>query len=135
MTLWQPGMIVTAERLNDFTPVPVSVTATPATDFTLESFSARKSGGTMEWTAELRYTSATTITANSAGNIAEKLCMTLPPECRPASNVYTSYDVSASALGSLRITTAGECWLSSLDPTATIATDNLVRFYASFATG
>ncbi|MGW3724841.1 hypothetical protein [Streptomyces sp. NPDC000851] len=133
MTLWQPGMIITAERLNDFTPIPLTIQPTPATNFTLNSFSSRKSAGSTEWSVSLSYTGAT-ITANSTGNISDTLCMTLPTECRPDSETYVVYEVGGLTAGSVRITTDGQCLLTTLYPTANIGA-NTVKFSASFATG
>lgn len=139
MTVWQPGMIVTAERLNDFTPVPLSITPTPGAGFDLSSFTARKTGGTTEWTAILTRTGAAIIGGayNSAtpGNITDTLCMTLPAECQPDEEYYTSFDSHGTAGGGLRIAPGGACYLTHVYPSATIATGNIIRFSGAFAAG
>jgi|SRR5690606_24566998 len=136
MTLWQPGMIITADRLNDYTPIPLTVMPTTAPNFDVAAFSARKSGGSTEWSVSLQYTSATALTANSTGNITpDVLCMTLPPECRPFSETYAICEVSGSRAGSVRIGTDGQCLITTLYPTAAITQSQFVKFSASFAAG
>ncbi|MER6147949.1 hypothetical protein [Streptomyces hirsutus] len=133
MTQWQPGMIITAARLNDFTPVPLTTTPTAAAGFSVNSFSARKAAGMTEWAVVLSY-SGTTITANSGGNIADTLCMTLPADCRPAAETYAMFEVAGTTAGSVRIMTNGQCLLTTLYPTSSIGT-NTVKFSSSFAAG
>lgn len=133
MTLWQPGMIMTAERLNDFTPVSLTILPTSATNFAINTFSARKSAGATEWSVMLTYSGAT-ITANSTGNIGDTLCMTLPTECRPLSETYLIYEVAGITAGSVRVGTDGTCTLTTLYPTSSIG-PNTIKFSATFVTG
>ncbi|WP_055693012.1 hypothetical protein [Streptomyces prasinopilosus] len=134
MTQWQPGMIITAARLNDFTPVPLTTNPTAATGFTVSSYSARKAGGMTEWAVMLTY-SGSTITATSTGNLApDTLCMTLPPDCRPTAETYTMFEVGGTTAGSVRLMPDGQCLLTTLYPTSSIGA-NTVKFGTSFATG
>jgi len=135
MTLWQPGMIITADRLNDYTPIPLTVSPTAAANFSVGSFSARKSGGSTEWSVSLTYTSATSLNATDQGNIADTLCMTLPPECRPFSETYTVFEVSGLRAGTVRIMTNGQCLLTTMYPSTMITQNQTVKFSASFAAG
>lgn len=139
MTVWRPGMIISADRLNDFTPVPLSITPTAATGFSLSSFTARKTGGVAEWTAILIRTGAD-IVGNSysnatPGNITDILCMTFPPECRPDSEYYSNFDSNAVLAGGFRVVPGGQVYLSHVYPSATIVSGTTVRFSGAFAAG
>ncbi|MFC9949187.1 hypothetical protein ACFVIN_01240 [Streptomyces prasinus] len=133
MTQWQPGMIITAARLNDFTPVLLTTNPVAAAGFSVNSFSARRAAGMTEWAVTLGYT-GTAITANATGNIGDTLCMTLPPDCWPAAETYEIFEVAGTTAGSVRIMTNGQCLLTTLYPTSTIGT-NTVKFSGAFATG
>lgn len=134
MTFWLAGMRMTAARLNDFTPISLGTAVTPATGFTLSSFTARNTGGTTEFSVVLVRTGAT-ITADSAGNITDTLGCTLPSNCRPGATYQVTYEKSGIASGVVRIATDGTCTLTTLDPTATIAAGATVNFAGTFATG
>lgn len=134
MTFWLSGMKITSLRLNDFTPIALATAVTPATGFTLTSFTARNTGGTTEFSVVLVRTGAT-ITADSAGNIADTLACTLPSNCRPGATYQVAYEKSGTAGGVVRIATDGTCTLTTLDPTATIAAAATVNFAGTFATG
>lgn len=133
MTLWQPGMTITAARLNDFTPVPLTTAPTGATGFTVSAFTARKAAGMIEWAVMLMY-SGSTITASATGNIPDTLCMTLPADCRPTAETYTSFEVGGITAGSVRMLPDGQCLLTTLYPGSSIGA-NSVKFGTSFATG
>ncbi|WP_406014319.1 hypothetical protein OG520_22110 [Streptomyces sp. NBC_00984] len=134
MTLWQPGMRITAARLNDFTPVPLASTATPAAAFTLTSFTARKTGGVVEWSIIL-VRNGGAITADAKGNIGDTDCATLPSDCRPGAIYFAPFDTAGIASGAVRVATNGLCTLTSLDPTASIASGATVNFSGAFAAG
>lgn len=133
MTLWQPGMRITASRLNDFTPVALTSTPTAATNFALNTFTARKGGGVTEWEVMLTY-SGTTITAGATGNITDTLACTLPADCRPGGEAYELYEVAGVTAGSVRILANGQCLLTTLYPTSSIGA-NSVKFSGAFVTG
>lgn len=133
MTLWQPGMRMTAARLNNHAPVSLTSTPTAATNFSVTTFTARKAAGTTEWAVMLTY-SGTTITAGSTGNIGDTLCCTLPSDCWPGAEAYLLYEVAGVTAGSVRVMPNGQCFLTTLYPTASIGA-NTVKFGGSFATG
>ncbi|ARF62904.1 hypothetical protein B1H20_17045 [Streptomyces violaceoruber] len=133
--LWQPGMRITDLRLNDFTPIPLTSTATPASGFTVSTFSGRRAGGVTEWTLILIRSGASLGAADSAGNIGDIACATLPPDCRPADMYVTSFDKAGTASGSVRILPSGVCTLTSMDPTSSIASGASVNFAGTFVTG
>ncbi|MER8086623.1 hypothetical protein ABTZ57_16170 [Streptomyces sp. NPDC094048] len=134
MTLWQPGMRITAARLNDYTPVPLTSTAIPAGGFTLTSFNARRAAGTVEWSAIL-VRSGDAITAGATGNITDVDCLTVPADCRPGFTYFGLYETAGVASGALRVSPAGVVTLTSLDPTASIAKNATVNLSGTFATG
>lgn len=134
MTQWLAGMKITADRLNDFTPVLVTDVPTAATNFTVSSFSARKAGGVTEWAVTTTY-SGSTITAGSTGNITDTTVMTLPSSILPLREEYADFEVSGATAGSVRFNTDGTCVIVALYPTATIASGQTVKFGAAFAAG
>lgn len=134
MTAWLAGMRVTADRLNDFTPVALTSSPTAATSFTVTTFTARRAGGSVEWSVLLTY-SGSTITATSSGNIGDTLCMTLPEDCWPGSETYALFEVAGVSAGSIRIMPNGQCLITSAYPTSTIVSGNTVKCGASYAAG
>ncbi|MFE2936657.1 hypothetical protein [Streptomyces sp. NPDC059278] len=134
MTQWLAGMRITAARLNDFTPIALTSTATARTGFTVASFSAWKAGGTTNFAVILTY-SGDIVTSSSSGNIGDLDCLTLPPDCRPRATNYGAYDKSGTASGAVRYLASGLCTLTTLDPTATIQSGNTINFSGAFATG
>ncbi|MGW4305068.1 hypothetical protein [Streptomyces californicus] len=133
--LWQPGMRITDQRLNDFAPVPLTSTATPATGFTVSSFTGRRAGGITEWSLVLIRSGAALPAADSTGNIGDVQCAVLPPGCRPGDLYVTSFDKAGTASGSVRILPSGVCTLTSMDPTSSIGTGASVNFAGTFVTG
>jgi hypothetical protein len=82
MTLWLAGMRMTADRLNDYSLDASTTTGlTAGTDFSVNSFSGRRSKGTVILDMYLNYTGAG-ITATT-GNIADTLICTVPAGWRP----------------------------------------------------
>lgn len=134
MTAWQPGMVITAARLNDFTPVDVSSLPTAATDFSVTSFGARRAAGTVEWGVLLTY-SGSPLTAGSTGNLADTTCMTLPTDLRPGSETYATFEVAGTTSGAVRIMPDGTCRLTTAMPGSSISSGSTVKFGASFAAG
>ncbi|WP_030847341.1 hypothetical protein [Streptomyces griseus] len=133
--LWSPGMRITDARLNDFTPIPLTSVATPASGFTVSTFSGRRAGGVTEWTLILIRSGAALPAADSAGNISDVACATLPLDCRPNDMYVTSFDKGGTASGSVRVLPSGVCTLTSMDPTSSIATGASINFAGTFATG
>lgn len=134
MTQWLAGMRITADRLNDASPVALTSPSAPAPGFTLTAFTARKTSGVVEWSIIL-VRSGATITAGSSGNINDVICATLPGDCWPGATYYTSYDKAGTATGSVRVSTSGVCTLTTLDPTAALAAGDTVNFSGAFTTG
>lgn len=109
MTQWQPGMIITAGRLNDgLDPVTTASGATAATNFTLVSFSGRRAGRqvTINFSVALSLADVYTndIHADVRGNLADTALGTLPVGWRPPELVYC---VIGDGFGS------GECFIST----------------------
>jgi hypothetical protein len=111
MTVWLAGMRMTADRLNDYAPDAETTSGlVAATNFTVNSFYASRSGGAVFVHCYLNYTGGT-ITATS-GNINDTLMCTLPSGWRPP-------------------TTINAIWGSSVDGECTIGTTGLVTLRSS----
>lgn len=82
MTLWQPGMRMTADRLNDgIDPTIVTTGLVAATDFTVVDFWAARSGQNVSVMCILEYTG--TGIALASGNLPDTPMCTLPSGWRP----------------------------------------------------
>lgn len=134
MTQWLAGMRITAERLLDNTPVALTSTPVAATGFSVSNFTARRAAGSTEWSLILTRTGAA-LTASSAGNLADTLCVTLPADCRPVSQAPILWETAGIASGACRVAATGDITLTSLDPTAVLATGATVNLAGTFATG
>jgi hypothetical protein len=105
--------------------------ASPATNFSVTSFNGRRTCGVATVWVTLSY-SGTTITANSAGNITNTACVTLPAGWRPPIDTVVSFDKGTVAQGSMTIASNGVCTLNTLDATATIASGDSLSFAMTF---
>ncbi|MER7047723.1 hypothetical protein [Streptomyces jumonjinensis] len=132
---WLSGMRITADRLNDATPVALTSTVVPAAGFTLTNFTGRKSGGVVEFSVTLTRSGADLPAASASGNIGDVTACVLPPDCRPVDLQIVQFDKSGVASGSVRISAGGGCNLTSMDPTSQIQTGNSVNFSGAFVTG
>lgn len=94
MTVWLPGMKLTADRLNDHTVEETTSSGlTAATNFTVSSFSGRKVNGITTVTILCtRTTSAITEGATNTGNIADTAMCTLPAGWRPPEMIEAMWD-------------------------------------------
>lgn len=134
MTQWLAGMRITADRLNNFSPVPVTAAVTPAAGFSATTFDARKAGGVTQFTVVLSRTGGA-VTADAAGNIVDTPCCTLPAVCRPGTTYNGVYEKSGQAGGTIRISSDGTCTLTTLNGGASIGSGNTINFSGAFATG
>ncbi|WP_156722681.1 hypothetical protein [Streptomyces apocyni] len=94
MTNWLAGMDITADRLNDgVDATTTSSGATAATDFTVTSFSGRRSGKLVTITIRCNYT-GTSIPESVAGNgnILDTAMATLPSGWRPPELMEAIWD-------------------------------------------
>ncbi|MGW1405017.1 hypothetical protein [Streptomyces sp. NPDC002403] len=135
MTQWLAGMRITAARLNNYTPVALTSSVIPAAGWGLSSFTARRAGGTVEWTVILSRTGASLPAADSTGNIGDILACTLPADCCPGSRYITQFDKGGTSSGSVRIESSGTCTLTSMDPTSAIGSGSAVSFSGTVAAG
>ncbi|MBD9731187.1 hypothetical protein IGX29_05015 [Streptomyces sp. H28] len=94
MTLWQPGMIITEERMNDgVTPEIVTTGLVGATDFTVVDFYGSRSGRSVMVHCYLTYTGAS-YPAGYGGigsNWPDLLAATLPTGWRPPTTMNTGW--------------------------------------------
>jgi hypothetical protein len=101
---------------------------TAATNFNVGSASGRIRGQVATMVITLNYTGST-ITADSAGNIADTLGGTLAAGWRPIDGpVIVAFDKSGVASGTITVGTDGTCTLKTLAPTATIASGATINF-------
>lgn len=133
MTQWLAGMRMTAERMNDNTiEEVVSSGLTAATGFSVTSFSGRKVNGITTIAVTLSRTGST-LTATSAGALTSTLACTLPIGWRPPTDaIPVIFNKAGIADGLITILPAGTCTITSLSPTATLASGNSVVFFAQW---
>ena len=111
--------------------VQTTTSGTVASNFTLTSFNGRKTAGITSIFVALTYTGST-LTADSAGNLADTLCFTLPAGYIPPIAMVEAFDKSGVATGDVYIDTDGTCKLKTLSPTATLANTGTVTFNATW---
>ena len=129
------GETLTAAVLDNFTPVVVSATVTPASSFALTSYNGYKSGGNTTITVALAY-SGSTVTASSTGHISGGLNVcTLPSGLYPPLQLYGAYVISGTSAGTLTISTAGLVTLQTLYPSQSLASGQTVYFTITIPTG
>lgn len=106
MTLWQPGMTITAARLNDGPPtVSTGSGLTPATGFTLTDFRGYRTGRVIVLDVYLTRTGAT-ITATT-GNIGDTAACTAPAGWRPTNGTINGDWDDGTAEGGFALGTDG----------------------------
>lgn len=128
MTNWLAGMRMTADRLNDYTPDAETTSGLVAsTNFTVNSFYATRTGGSMFVHCYLNYTGAT-ITASS-GNIPDTSMCTLPVGWRPPTVINAVFG-DGSEDGEVTIGTGGIVTLRTA--TASIPSGRNIRVTASW---
>jgi len=135
MTNWLAGMRVTAGRLNNHDPVDLTSTVTAATGFSLSVFDARKAAGVVEFNVTLIRSGASLAAADSAGNMIDVVCATMPTDCLPAGRWTGAFEKSGQASGGVRIEANGVVTLVSMDPTSQITSGATINFSGAFATG
>lgn len=111
MTLWLAGMLITADRLNDYSLDDETTSGfTIASGWTLNNFWANRQGATVEMNLYVNRSGAD-ITATS-GNISDSAVGTVPSGWRPnsASTINGTWD-DGTATGGWVIGTDGICSL------------------------
>ncbi|MEU0033163.1 hypothetical protein [Streptomyces sp. NPDC006333] len=110
MTLWQPGMTITAGRLNDGPPTATTTAGlVPATGFSVNDFRAYKNGRNVELNMYLFRTGAT-IPVSGTGNFApDVVACTVPAGWRPTSGTVNANWDDGTAEGGFVIGTDGLC--------------------------
>lgn len=110
MTVWLAGMLITADRLNDYAPDSTTTTGlVAATDFSVNAFYGRRSKGTVVLDIYLQYTGAG-LTATT-GNITDTACCTAPSGWRPPHTTIVGTWDSGVESGGFVIGTDGVCTL------------------------
>ncbi|MEV6536718.1 hypothetical protein AB0M86_45420 [Streptomyces sp. NPDC051639] len=136
MTQWQPGMIITADRLNDGPPVITTASGLAAgTDFAINDFRGAKTGKMVVLDMYLARTGADI--AQTGGNIVspEPVCCTVPSGWRPTNGTINGSWDNGSSEGGFVIGTDGVCTLrtasSNISGTTGSGVSNL-RLHVSF---
>jgi hypothetical protein len=130
---WLAGMRMTAERLNDNTADEETTAGlTVATNWSLNAFQGRKVNGITTVYVSLNRTSATVLTASSAGAIGPQLVCTLPIGWRPPDTIIENFDKSGTADGGVSILATGTCTIQSMSPTATITQNQDITFFSQW---
>ncbi|MFD6035716.1 hypothetical protein ACFWHF_14415 [Streptomyces griseoincarnatus] len=132
MTNWLAGMEITADRLNDGIDATTTTTGlTAATDFTVTSFSGRRSGKVVTVDVFVQYTGAGINVTNPGDNITDTPMCTLPSGWRPPETMNAIWG-SGAVHGDTNIATTG---VMSLRTTSNdIVTNANIRVVASWIT-
>lgn len=116
MTDWQPGMLITANRLKTFTAEETNSGLTLESPFTLNDFWARKVGGSVTVMVYVNLAPANQITTTSSTttNILDTEMATLPSGWRPPDTVsaiwstgVTAGEATIAADGQINLRTTG----------------------------
>ncbi|MFD4880005.1 hypothetical protein ACFWOB_42505 [Streptomyces sp. NPDC058420] len=111
MTLWQPGMRITDDRLNDGPPTLTTATGlVAATGFTVSDFRGYRTGHNVELNMYL-FRSGATIAVSGAGNLADTACCTVPSGWRPTSGTINGNWDDGTAEGGFVVGVDGICTL------------------------
>ncbi|MEU6098974.1 hypothetical protein [Streptomyces sp. NPDC047079] len=129
MTTWQPGMRITAARLNDgLNPVTTSSGLTAATGFSINSFSGYKQGRTTMLDIYLTRTGADLVLAS--GNLPDTQCATAPVGWRPTNGTINGAWDNGIVGGGFVIGTDGICTLRT--SSGTISSTTTLRLHIGF---
>ncbi|MEU8950890.1 hypothetical protein [Streptomyces sp. NPDC048489] len=138
MTQWAPGMIITADRLNDGPPTALTTTGlTPAAGFAVNDFRGYKNGRNVELNMYMMRT-GTTITVSGTANLADTQICTVPPGFRPTSGTINGSWDDGTAEGGFVIGTDGLCTLRTTNgetivgEASSAGNGRNIRLHASF---
>ncbi|MCX4572294.1 hypothetical protein OHB41_03655 [Streptomyces sp. NBC_01571] len=107
MTMWQPGMAVSADRLNDGPPTIVEATGfTIASGWDLNDFSMARAGSVVELNLYV-HRSGTTLTITGTANLNDTLVGTVPAEWCPTRGTINGTWDDGTAEGGFVIGTDG----------------------------
>jgi hypothetical protein len=138
MTLWQPGMTITAARLNDGPPViTTDAGLVAATGFSVNDFRGQRTGKNVTLDIYLHRTGAD-ITV-SGGNIADTQACTVPAGWRPTNGTINGSWDDGTAGGGFVVGNDGICTLRTSngspirgDATAPTGQGSNLRLHADF---
>lgn len=129
---WLAGMRISAARMNDNTAEEETTAGlVMASGWSENNFQGRKLNGVTTVSMSLNRTGGT-LTSSSNGSIPVTLVATLPIGWRPLDTVIENFDKSGVADGSVTILPDGTCTIKSMSPTATIAVNNDITFFAQW---
>lgn len=123
MTNWLAGMEITAARLADgIDPETTTTGLTAGTDFTVNSFSGRRSGKVVTVHCYLAYTGADVNQTNT--NISDRTIATLPSGWRPTETINAVVG-QGTWIGECTIASTGVISLRAISYNMTTANPNL----------
>lgn len=129
MTQYQPGMILTEERLNDGPPtITTDSGLVAASGFAVNDFRGYRTGRNIVLDLYLNRSGAT-ITATS-GNIADTQCATVPSGWRPTNGTINGGWDDGTSSGGWVIGTDGICTLRTAS--SDIASGRNLRLHVAF---
>lgn len=135
MTDWQPGMTITAERLNDGTdPEEITTGAIAATGFAINEFVARRIGRLVYVSIQVDITTSTAIKASGSttGNVAgDPTIATLPGGWWPSEDSECSWDTGTVGGGAI-ISSAGNILIRTITYGQTSAQTDNIRLSTCF---
>ncbi|MFD6416012.1 hypothetical protein [Streptomyces sp. NPDC060194] len=133
MTIWQPGMRITAARQNDTTPTDSTTSGlVAATGFTVTSFSGYRFFGVVSVNLYLQATTGVTVGANTE-NITDTQFCTIPEGWRPQDILSVSWG-SGAMVGEGIIRPNGIVDLRSVGYNTSIPVGANIRMSACYVT-
>lgn len=133
MTQWQPGMRITADRLNAGTdPTEITTGLTAASGWSVTQFNGRRVGQNIYIAATIMNVSATLqITANSGNIVSDPVIATLPAGWWPTETLSTNWD-NGTVEGGAVINTNGTISLRTITYNGTVTANSNLRFTFSW---
>lgn len=111
MTQWQPGMRITAGRLMDGAdPLVVTDGIVPASGWTVNNFSAQRSGRVVTLFMNM-HRSGATLTVSAGGNLGDTEICTVPAEWAPTQGELNGNWDDGYVSGGFTIDLSGVCTL------------------------
>lgn len=124
-------LTVTGNIISNTTSATGTGVFTVAANWTLTTAEARTWGNMVTIYLEAAFT-GTTVTSGASGNITDQTVGTFAAAYRPDQILTTTYNKGGVADGACHVSSGGVVTLTSLSPTATIASGDFVRMYWTF---
>ncbi|MCI3240301.1 hypothetical protein [Streptomyces spinosisporus] len=133
MTTWQPGMVITAARLNDgLDPTEITTGVTAATNYSVSQFVARRVGDEVYVNLLITKTGGTLAADSNTENIVgDPTIATLPAGWWPSEAVGAAWD-NGIVNGQCVISTSGTVDLRTISYNQSVANSTNIRVTASY---